>query len=118
MPTERTIRPAARLHTRWSRTEKARDTLLGFAVIAAAIWGGLAWCQAEEDECAAARVRGTVETVRPAEERTLWVELEDGPAVEIPVEMGRPVPRAGTRGRVCENGHWHVETPADTEEDF
>lgn len=115
MPVERTIQPAARPHTAWSRTQKTRETLLGFALIAAAAWGWSAWRQAERDECAAVRVRGTVETVEPREERTFWVVFKDGPAVEIPVETGRLVPRAGCRGRVCENGHWHVET-ADGED--
>lgn len=115
MPVERAI-PAARPHTRWSRTQPAREFLLGCAVLAAAAWGWAAWRRAERAECAAAVVRGTVETVEPRGEEALWVALEGGPAVEVPVESGRPVPRAGTRGRVCENGHWHVET--DGGEDF
>lgn len=103
--------PAARRHTRWSRSKPTRDFLLGAAMIAAAAWGWSAWRADQRAACAAAEARGTVETVAEAGAWTYLVAFKGGPAARLEVGPGGLVPRPGCRGRVCERGHWHVETP-------
>lgn len=107
--TEREVQPAARPHTRWSRTKDAREFLLGCAMIAAAFWGWGAWQDAEQLECDTAKVFGTVETVVETRPGLFEVAFKGGPMVRLPVETGELAPVAGMSGRVCENGHWHVE---------
>ena len=102
--------PAARRHTRWSQTKDTRDFLLGCVIIAAGVVGWSAWRDAELGECEAARVRGLVETAAEAEPGCWRVDFASGPAVRLEVAPGELAPRAGLRGRICENGHWHMET--------
>lgn len=107
--TEREVRPAARSHTRLSRTKGGFDFLLGLSIVAACIWGGSRYRDAEQLECDTAKVFGPVESVTEPQPGVFEVRFCGGPLVRLSVETGELVPQAGMSGRICENGHWHME---------
>jgi hypothetical protein len=106
---ERVIKPAARRHTRLSQARGAFDFVLGLGIIAAGLWGGSLYLDAEQLECDTAKVFGQVESVVEPQPGVFEVRFRGGPLVRLSVETGELIPQAGMSGRVCENGHWHME---------